>query len=145
MGFYSIRLDPADRAFSNYIRQKAGWKCQRCGKLCKIDGSFIARLEASHYFGRSHEAVRFDSENVYSLCGGCHKRMGGRRKDEKGEYDLWVKELLGQRRYDLLCIKAQTYKKKDRKMELLIIKEMMKELDESNMIKTKFHLTNREV
>ena len=128
MSWSNIKRDKADILFSNYIRQKAGWKCVKCGKLCKIDGSWVAKLEASHYWSRSHEGTRFDEDNVWSLCGSCHKRMGGRRKEENGEYDLWLKEKLGQERYNQLMVRANTYKKKDRVMSLLIAQELVKDL-----------------
>lgn len=128
MGYWKIKLRPADTLFSNYIRQRANWKCERCGKVCRIGGEWIYKLEASHYYGRAKESTRFDPDNVYSLCFTCHKRMGGHTRDEKGEYDLWVKEKLGKRRYDLLRIRANSVGKKDDVMTILYIKELIKSL-----------------
>jgi 5-methylcytosine-specific restriction endonuclease McrA len=124
VGYYKIKIRPADKLFSNYIRQKAGWSCQKCGKLCRINGEWIAKLEASHYWTRSHESTRFDVLNVYSLCFNCHKRMGERKNSEDGEYDLWVKELLGEKEYKKLKIRANTYCKKDDKLILMWLKSL---------------------
>ncbi len=121
-----IRIKPADRLFSLYIREKAGWKCKRCGKLCKVNGEWIAKLENSHYFGRAHGNTRYDEKNCYALCGSCHKRMGGYKRSEDGEYDLWVKELLGEKEYKNLKIRANSYHKKDEKLDLLFVKSLIK-------------------
>ena len=113
MGWHNIKRRKTDILFSNYIREKAGWRCEKCGKLCKIKGEWIAQLEASHYFSRKRESTRFDPENVYALCTPCHKRMGSHTLKEDGEYDLWVKEKLGERGYKLLKLRANTTGKRD--------------------------------
>jgi 5-methylcytosine-specific restriction endonuclease McrA len=127
MGWNTITIRPSDKLFSNYIREKAGWKCQRCGKLCKVNDEWIGKLEASHYFSRGHENTRFDEQNVWALCAGCHKRMGGYIPSEGGEYDLWVKEKLGDWNYKRLKIRANTYRKKDEKLALIYVKQLIKQ------------------
>ena len=126
MSYYTIKLRLVDKLFSNHIRAKANWTCEKCGRKCKINGETVYRLEASHYHSRRKESVRFDYENVYALCFTCHKRMGGHTKDENGEYDLWLKEKLGMSRYKMLNVRAETYKKKDDKMIMLILKQLKK-------------------
>lgn len=128
MSYFKIKRRPADTLFSNYIRQRAKWTCEYCGKVCRIGGEWIYKLEASHYYGRAKESVRFDPDNVHSLCFNCHKRMGGHTRDEKGEYDVWMKKLLGQKKYDLLAFRANGVGKKDDKMTILYIKELIKTL-----------------
>lgn len=129
MSWHTIKRDKADILFSDYIRRKASYRCQKCNTLCRYGNDWVMRMDASHYWSRSHESVRFDSRNVYALCSECHKRMGGRTREENGEYDLWVKEMLGQQGFDRLKVDANTYCKKDRFMRLLEIKELIKELD----------------
>lgn len=127
MGYYPVKLLPADKLFSNHIREKAGWKCQKCGKICKVNGVWVAKLEASHYFVRSHWSTRFDEENVYSLCFNCHKRMGEYKTSEDGEYDLWVKELLGEQGYKKLKLRANSYAKRDPQIALIYVKQLIKQ------------------
>ncbi len=124
MSYHNIKLRRSDILFSLYVREKAGWRCRKCGKLCKIQDEWIGKLEASHYFSRKHEITRYDERNVYSLCFTCHKRMGGYQVSENGEYDLWVKELLGNREYKLLKLRANSYAKKDEKLALLFVKSL---------------------
>lgn len=128
MSYRTIKIRPADTLFSNYIRQKAGWRCEYCGKLCKIDGEWKWKLEASHYWSRSHENVRFDPRNVHALCFTCHKDLGGYTRSENGEYDLWMKKILGQKEYKLLKLEANRTGKKDDKLSILYIKELIKSL-----------------
>lgn len=106
MSFYKIKTSTADVEFSLIIRELHGWRCERCGKLCRVAGAGVCRLEASHYIGRAKRSTRFDLDNVRSLCGACHRRMGGYKREEDGEYDLWMKGLLGQRGHRNLVLRA---------------------------------------
>lgn len=115
-----IKIDPADRLWSLYVRVKAGWECQRCHKRYP-EGA--RGLENSHFWGRKNEATRFDEENCYCLCTGCH----GYFTANPHEHREWVYKRLGKQRYDLLTLRANSVKKKDRKMELLRIRALFKE------------------
>lgn len=112
-----IRLDKADQTFSKYIRKRDG-RCCRCGS---ING-----LQASHYFGRGKESTRFDPENVDSLCFGCHQYWGSTNREEYRNFKI---KQLGQRGFDLLCLRAETYCKKDRHLSYLYAKKLLEELD----------------
>lgn len=108
MTWHSITRNSNDIEFSNYIRTKADWKCEYCKKVCKVGDTNIYRLEASHYITRGKWSTRYDPQNVYALCSTCHKRMGGYKPSGDGEYDLWVKEKLGEIDYKKLIIRANT-------------------------------------
>ena|SRR3990167_1319508 len=127
MGWNNIKIDKADALFSEYIRLLRK-KCERCGRRGEMTqkGLPIKGLQASHFHGRRKESVRYDPLNVDCLCIGCHKHFTINRD----LYREWKKEKLGERQYDLLQLLAETPVKKDRIMSLLIIKEMMKTLDE---------------
>ena len=128
MSFYNIKRNPNDIAFSNFIHSKAGGKCEYCGRVCKLGMETIYQLEASHYFSRSHWAVRYDPENVYALCSACHKRMGGYKNSEDGEYDIWVKQKLGEDGYKRLKIRAYSTGVRDKTLIKLYIKELWKSI-----------------
>lgn len=130
MSYYKVRRNRADILFSDHIRKKAGWKCESCGKICRIDGIWIAKLEASHYWVRNHWNTRYDEENVYSLCFTCHKRMGEYKREENGEYDLFVKARLGNKKYKNLKLRANMTARRDEKLWLLFVKQLIK--DETN-------------
>ena len=117
----TIKLDPADTVFSKYIRTRDNWTCQRCGKRYSPP---TKSLHNSHYYGRSRENTRFDPDNCDSLCFGCHKIWGS--DDKEGYRNFKIKQL-GQRGFDLLTIRANTYKKKDRKMALIVSRRLLEE------------------
>lgn len=129
--YYKLKLNRADILFSKYIRQKAGWRCEYCHILCKIGDVWVRKLEASHYFVRSHWSTRYDPENVHALCFSCHKRMGEYKRSEDGEYDLWMKKLLGEKGYQALKIRANwggmNYRRDD-KLSLMYVKGLLKQL-----------------
>ena len=124
MGWNDIKLNKQDRWFSNYVREKAHWRCEKCGKLCKIGTEHIFALQASHYFSRSHWNVRYDPENVYALCAGCHRRMGGYTTHGHGEYDIFVKNKLGKIKYNKLLLRAHQKGTKDPKLIDLYLKTL---------------------
>lgn len=127
MGYYKIKVNRADKLFSDFVREKAGWKCEKCGKVCKVNGANIAQLDASHYFVRSKWNVRYDLDNVHAICNSCHRRMGEYRNDESGEYDLWMKEKLGDKRYKLLKLRANMTGRRDPALWLLHVKQLIKD------------------
>ena len=132
MSYHDIKLRRTDILFSRYLQSLRGWKCEKCGRLGKYEGETLYKMEASHYYSRRIENLRFDEVNVRCLCFICHQRMGGHTRDENGEYDLWMKEILGDIQYKLLKLRANMYKKRDDKGDLMIIKHFMNESGNSN-------------
>lgn len=118
-----IKIDKADATFSKYIRirDKACVRCRRRGEMNK-DGLTINGLQASHYFGRAKESVRFDPDNVDALCMGCHQEWGSNNREAYRDFKI---KQLGEQGFKLLQIQANTYKKKDRAMALIIAKKLL--------------------
>lgn len=127
MGFYPIKRNRADVLFSDYIRKKASWRCEKCKKVCKVEGVWIASLQASHYHVRNHWNTRYDERNVIALCATCHDRMGEYKNAEDGEYDLFMKERLGERGYKQLKIDANTTAHRDKDLWLRYVKQIINE------------------
>jgi hypothetical protein len=138
MSWTTIKRTANDIAFSLLIREMAGWRCEKCNKLCRVQGVWIAQLDASHYIGRAKKSTRFDIQNVYSLCNPCHSRMGDYKREEDGEYDLWVKEILGEREYRLLVIRANTPNPMmaDKKIVKMYIAQLKKDYVEGKLSRT---------
>ena len=118
-----VGIDAADKAFSNYVRTRDGWSCVRCGKHYEPPTS---ALHNSHYFGRGRENTRFDPENCDSLCYGCHQHWGSADKEGYRQFKI---NQLGQAGFDLLTLRANQYAKKDRKMALIVARELLKSLN----------------
>lgn len=112
----NIKIDPADKAFSKYLRLTVG-KCARCGSPVKFnkEGDPVSH-QASHFQGRRKEATRFDLENVDCLCGGCHKYFTAMPY----EHVQWQIKTKGQKTVDEIILRSNLYCKKDRKMQQII-------------------------
>ena len=123
--FGRIKIDKADAMFSRYIRLRDG-KCMKCGRLGEenAEGERINGLEASHYFGRANESTRFDEENVIALCAGCHQYWGS---TDREDYRDFMIRRLGKKRFELLRFRSNQYKKKDRKLDLIIAKKLLED------------------
>lgn len=73
----SLLRTPADAAFSLCVRERAEWRCERCGSSPEKQG-----LHCAHVMSRGHWSVRFDPSNALSLCYGCHRITEQRREVE---------------------------------------------------------------
>lgn len=93
------KIFPADKAFSNFIRSRDKWTCQRCGKYHSPPTS---ALHCSHFFSRGKWNTRFDPENCISLCYGCHRYWD----KHITEYEAYKIELLGQQVFEALTVRA---------------------------------------
>lgn len=122
-----VKLDKADIEFSRYIRLRDK-QCKRCGRL-GTGKEDISGLQCSHFFGRGKESTRFDPDNCDATCFGCHQYWGS--TDRESYRDFKIKQL-GQKGFDLLLLKANTYTKKDRKMAYIKAKLLIKSLDNEN-------------
>jgi len=117
-----MKICPADKIFSQYIRLRDG-KCCRCGSMVELnDEGLPVSHQNSHYFGRSKEGTRFDPLNCDTLCWGCHKIWGS---DDKEGYRSFKINQIGEQEFKLLQFRAFSYHKKDRKMSKIIAKVLL--------------------
>lgn len=120
-----IKIRPSDRAFSEYIRTRDNWTCQRCGKqydpLVPTDRM---ALHCSHFQGRGKENTRFEPLNADALCYGCHQYF----TSHPAEHYQWQLDHKGERVIQQLILQSNTYKKRDDKMEVIIWKQALKDL-----------------
>ena len=116
-----IRIRKTDQLFSLYIRRRAKWKCERCGKQYQ-EGD--RGLQCSHFWGRAKESTRFDTENCTALCHGCHACFTANPELHRA----WQLKRLGQKRYYALMIRANTPKKKDDKMIEIYLNKLLETL-----------------
>ena len=74
-----------------------------------------------------HPHDAYSLENCDLLCNfPCHRLW---ETEDRGEYKEFMINKLGQEGFDLLMLRANTYKKRDDKMTELILNEMLKELE----------------
>jgi hypothetical protein len=98
-----LKIFPSDREWSNYIRERDDWTCQRCGKQYYPPTS---ALHCSHFWSRGNWCVRFDEENTEALCYGCHSYLGGNPM----EFHRYYLEKIGQEKMDALELRKNTTK-----------------------------------
>jgi hypothetical protein len=124
MSWHTIKRDRADILFSEYVRLR--------DKRCQYDGCTyygtgekgIVGLDASHFYSRGKESVRFNPLNVDAMCRKHHKWLG----EHRTEYEAWKLKQLGQVEYDKLLVSANSYCKKDRQLALIYVKSLLKTL-----------------
>lgn len=90
-----IKISTADSHFSKCVREAAGWKCEACGTQYPENAQ---GLHCSHYFGRRAYGVRFDPNNAFAHCFGCHSKLGGNPDD----FRQWVVDQIGEGLIDIL-------------------------------------------
>ena len=115
-----VRIDQADRYFSLFIRYRANWTCERCGTQYEVGSQ---GLHCSHFWGRARESTRFDPENASAHCHGCHSFFTA---NPALHYE-WKLKRVGQRAFDLLAVRAETRRKKDRTLAAIVCKQMYEE------------------
>ncbi len=119
-----IRLDPADTAFSQWIRLR-DMKCMRCHSQVELNGKGLpVTHQNSHYFGRGKESTRFEPNNCDTLCYGCHIIWGSRDREAYREFKI---KQLGQDGYDKLLLQSNMYCKKNRDMEKIYWRQKLRD------------------
>jgi len=107
-----VKRDPADIAFSNFIRERDEFTCQRCRKF--YPEGRRQGLHCSHFFSRRHQATRFYSPNACAHCFSCHQYLGG----NPVEFSEWINAYLGdeafvelRQRKETICKRTKGEKK----------------------------------
>lgn len=121
---FGIKRTLADKLFSDCIRIRDKWTCQRC--LTPYEPP-TAGLHCSHFWGRGNKSVRFDFENAAAMCFKCHQILGANPHEHR---ELFLKRL-GQKKYDALGVRARTPAKVDEKLIVIALKEELRKLKNS--------------
>ena len=104
-----IKRTKHDAVFSNYIRERDKWSCQRCGRSYnKYSPNARRALHCSHYIGRGNWSVRFEPNNAVALCYGCHRLFGA----DPHAHTEFIKKRLNQDEYESLITRKNTMIKK---------------------------------
>lgn len=124
---FRIKRSKADALFSNYIRELAGWKCERCKKEFEKPNQ---GLHCSHYHSRAKKSVRFDPQNAASLCFACHQFFGGNPYD----HTEFFKRKIGEDNFNKLAVRASIPQRVDEKIIVIWLKEEIKKLNENKKV-----------
>jgi len=122
-----IRRDLTDALFSDYIRARDKFICQRCGR--KYPGNSTS-IQCAHIFSRVHKSTRWDPENAVTLCGGCHMYW----TREPLEFYEWVIKRIGQEEFDTLRRNKSIPRKVDKKLIRIGLRQLMIDLENEENI-----------
>ena len=87
-----IKRTAADKAFSDCIRERVNWTCERCGKYYPPGAR--AGLDFSHHHSLGNWSIRFEPLNAEALCTGCHFLTGGTQERREEVLTKQQEELL---------------------------------------------------
>ena len=107
----TIKISKVDKLVSDWVRERAHWRCERCGAQFTPPTS---GLHCSHYHGRGKKSVRFFPDNLTALCYGCHSYFDGAGREEYREFKI---KQLGKKRFNILNKKAETLSKESIEIE----------------------------
>lgn len=115
-----VRIDPLDKLFSEYIRQRSKGYCERCGKYYGWKN-----LQCCHFHSRAEHSIRFDGDNACSCCFGDHQYLDSHPMEK---IDFFLKRL-GQDKFDLLNARRRIREKPDRQALTLYYRAEIKKLE----------------
>lgn len=93
----------ATRLHSEFVRRRAGFVCERCGKT-RDEG----QIQCAHIISRHMTATRTDENNAFALCASCHWYFG----KWPIEFAKWIYDMIGEAEYERLAQKARDGKGK---------------------------------
>lgn len=96
----TLRRDSLDALFSNYVRARDNYTCQRCAKYYEPP---TRAIHSAHIFSRSHKGLRWNPDNAIALCHGCHVYFGGNPL----YFKEWIVTRIGTRKYEVLMYLAR--------------------------------------
>lgn len=121
--FKKIRIDPADRLMSQWVRLRDR-RCLRCGSAVQFNEKGLpVSHQASHFQGRGKESTRFDPENLCTLDSGCHQYFTA----NPGEHYQWQVERLGEKKVKDIILRSNLRGKKERKLQAIALRKLILE------------------
>lgn len=112
----------ATRLHSLYVRQRANFVCENCGKT-REEG----QIQCAHIISRHWGATRTDETNAFALCASCHWYFG----KWPLEFAKFVITEIGSDAYEDLKLKAERGKGKkvDWGAEVVRLQELLETLN----------------
>lgn len=116
-----IKRDKFDKIFSDMVRLRDNWTCQRCKKTYP-EGQRKG-LHCSHIFSRRHTITRWEPLNAVAHCYSCHQYLGG----NPVIFEDWARQYLGDYTLDMLIEKHHRTIKLTKKDKIEIYAHMKSE------------------
>ena len=113
-----IKIDPLDQLFSEYIRKRDNYTCQRCGVKSK-------NVQCAHFIGRRNQNCRFNEQNATTLCFACHFYFHANPLI----FVEWTKKRLGEKDFNFLLVQERIITKPDKRAIEIYLKAKLAELE----------------
>jgi hypothetical protein len=133
---FGISRTVEDGLFSDLVREKADYTCQRCQQEFEKP---TKALHCSHFHSRAKKSTRFDLSNASALCYKCHEHFTaedtfcGGPMNTKEHKAFYIKKL-GQKEFDLLAVRAATAQKLDLKSIRQWLKDQLETLRNNRQV-----------
>ena len=124
---FGIKRSLADKYFSDFIRERDDWTCQRCKKEFEKPNQ---GLHCSHFHSRRNKSTRWDMENCVALCMRCHMHMG----ENPTDHCAFFLKRLGQDKYDKLSFRTNLLQRIDEKTIVMGLKIELKRMKEARKV-----------
>lgn len=123
-----LRRTKADKLFSDFIRLRDNYTCQKCHIRIPPPTKDI---QCAHFHSRSKKSVRFEPLNAVALCVKCHLYFDGnsqwRMDSHRKEFEEFMLKRLGPQDYDMLLFIANKPQRVDEEyVSLWLIQEIDK-------------------
>lgn len=133
---FGIKRSPGDAAFSDWIRERDDWTCQRCFSEFEKPN---AGLHNSHFFSRAKKATRFEPDNCAALCFKCHQHFTAEDTFRGGpmltqEHKDFVLKRIGPERLNRLEVLSYATAKIDDSAIKLVYRALLKEMKENRPV-----------
>lgn len=117
-----LKRTTLDKLFSQYIRARANWRCERCGNKPAKRG-----LHTHHHIRRRNHSVRWDPDNCFALCYGCHQYLSEHPEEDR----QFAMSKLGDDRYQMLRARANIVTKPDMEAIRLWLEQELQNLGQN--------------
>lgn len=97
----------ATKLHSVYVRTRAEWQCERCGRKVgdvAPSGKLVKQMQCAHIITRHNPRTRTDENNAFCLCASCHWYFG----KWPIEFARFVFSKMPEEEYDRLFEKANS-------------------------------------
>ncbi len=117
-----MKITKQDKVFSQLVRERANWTCERCGKV--FPEGYRQGLHCSHTYSRTKASTRLHQLNASAHCHGCHTFFG----DNPVLFAEWIEDHLRKDKAQYLRHRAHQIVKKTKAYKEEEYKHLKKEL-----------------
>ena len=109
-----------DKLWGLIVRARAKDKCERCG----IPGN-----NPHHFIGRRNKNVRWDTDNGFCLCYGCHSMRADSAHQDGDLFSEWAKKKRGDKWHKDLRLRSNFTNKPDYKLLRIFLEKELKKYE----------------